>query len=229
MQHAGQPAAQHSCNCSALHGHIYSCCAVSLHSMSSVHAVARGAPEVVVDEVERDERGAAPHAGEVVHLDVVAEAVAAHDARRQGGRRREHGHVDDEDVDVGGADADAAGRGGAGEELVEDGVEGLVHLLHALAEAVGAGLAALDHVARAVRLLADAGVDDDLEQELVLLQPQQLVALDDLAAQHRRRRARDTSSRASSAAEYASSVSVSSVASSIAASVDSCQEPPRDG
>jgi len=58
--------------------------------------------------------------------------------------------------------------------------EEVVHLLQRVV--VGGGLLpALQHVARAVGVLADAGVDDDLEEEAVVGEAEALVALDDVA------------------------------------------------
>jgi hypothetical protein len=128
-------------------------------------------PQRVPGQVQRDQPRAAPHPREVVRRHVLAQAVAARDPGRQGRRRGEHGDVEDEHVNVAGRDV------GPGEELGDGLVEEGVHLVHRVPQR-GRVLAALQDVARGVGLLADAGADDDAEEEAVVCQPQPRVALD---------------------------------------------------
>nr|CAB3448301.1 unnamed protein product [Digitaria exilis] len=173
-------------------------------------------------EVDGDEPGAAAHAGEVVGDDVLAEAEAVDEAGHEGRLRGEGADVEDDEVDV------ACGDAGLGEDVGDGAGEEVVHLV----EGVGVGgglLAALEDVAWAVGVLADAGVDDDLEEELVLGDAEPLVALDHRAghlgghlavvgravARHRDLRRRHTACHATYAKVCASSSAVTTARTSI--------------
>jgi hypothetical protein len=106
--------------------------------------------------------------------DVLAHAEASHDPGGERRRRGEHGDVDDEHVHV------AWPKAGLVEELGDGRVEEGVHLVERVLVG-GRVLAALEDVARAVALLADAGADHDPEEEAVLGEAQALVTLDNMA------------------------------------------------
>ena len=137
--------------------------------------------EDVLHNVHGDEAGAATHAGEVVHLHVVAELVAVDDARGERRDGGEHGDVDDQDVDLGGGDFRFR-------QKLPDGVaEELFHLFDAVAQC-GRSLSALEDVSWRVSLFADAGADDGLQQKTVLVGSQVFAAFDEfpteLGVQH---------------------------------------------
>ncbi|ONK72948.1 uncharacterized protein A4U43_C04F25250 [Asparagus officinalis] len=122
--------------------------------------------------------GAASHAGEIEHLNVLPHPVPIHDPRRQRGREAEHGHIEDQGVYVRGREARP------GEESIEGPEEALVHLQQGVA--VGrAILPPLDDVAGAVGVLSDVGADDDSQEEAVLFEAEALVAADDGLAELR--------------------------------------------
>ena len=73
-------------------------------------------------------------------------------------------------------------------DFEEGGVEGGVEALDHLGDGVGVGrggLAADNSVAGAVGMLADAGADNDLEEELELVEAEVVVAHDNVAAEVR--------------------------------------------
>ncbi|KAF6987518.1 hypothetical protein CFC21_005153 [Triticum aestivum] len=133
-------------------------------------------PQRVARQVQRDQPGAASHPGQIVGGHVLPHAVPAHDPGDYGRRGGEHGHVHDQHVDVPGLDQAAA----LGEELGDGVVDEGVHLVHRVLVRRRV-LPAVEDVARGVRLLADAGADDDTEEEAVLGQPEAWVALDQCA------------------------------------------------
>ncbi|BAF12159.1 Os03g0383100, partial [Oryza sativa Japonica Group] len=145
------------------------------------HGPRRPSAHGVPADVHRDQRGAAPHPGEVVRRDVLAHAVPAHHPGREAGLREEAIDVDDEHVDVAGPEPRP------GEELRDGAVEAGVHLVDRIPLG-GELLAAVEEVPRRVGPVAESRAGDEADEEAKLRYPKPLVALDNRACQLRRQR-----------------------------------------
>jgi hypothetical protein len=121
--------------------------------------------EHVAGQVDGDDARAAAHAPQVVAQDVAAHLVVVDDHGGQGRRRVEEAAVDHQHAHVLGPDAALV------EQLVQRREHGRGRLGAALLHGGAAGVG-LEHAARHVRLVADAGLGQQtrLERQAVLVE-----------------------------------------------------------